>query len=96
MRRDPPLDDGKSVGPARIKAGPPRYVSQTPLRSPPNKMAHKCLGSHLPEVVLDGGIIKLTAGHCICDHKHISRGGGGGLASVIARRHTWRAERTQR
>lgn len=73
MRRDP-LDDGTSVGPPGLKPAPRGRVTDS-LRSPPNKMGHKCFSPYLPKVVPDGGIIKLTAGHCICDHKYISRGG---------------------
>lgn len=76
MRREgpQPLVEGRSVGPPGLKQAPRGCVTGCP-GSPPNKKGHKCFSSHLPEGVLDGGIIKLTAGHCICDRKYISHGG---------------------
>ena len=61
------LDRGESYRAAGINASP-----TAESHALPNKEGYKCHYSHLSEGVLDREIIKLTAGHCICDQKYRS------------------------
>lgn len=87
MKGSPPPDTARSVGPPGLKPRPPRPESHALPALRQTSRVTSAASLTFRGRVLEGEIIKLTAGHCILwpeVHKPL---GGGGLRSPCLEMH---------